>query len=237
MAAQAHRPGTVRTGDIRRPLNRQRVLGAALVYVDEHGLAALTMRRLGTELGVEGMSLYKHVADKDALLDGIVEHLWAEVPTPSSPRVGWRRALRELGWGLLEVFRRHPKSAPLLVLRDFVNLQSLRCYDTYLTVLQRTGFDRRAGIDAIGAVVGHALGYGLLELRYLPPNTDTPKSTGDIGRGTGSLPAEAPVSLIQLALDLTAECDRDRPFTITLNAILNGLMPSPSTSDTSPRAR
>lgn len=233
MAAQARasRPGTVRATEARRPLNRQRVLDAALAYVDEHGLAALTMRRLGTELGVEGMSLYKHVADKEALLDGIVERLWAEVLTPTNPRVGWRRALRELAWGVLDLFRRHPKSAPLLVLREWVNVQSLRCYDAYLTVLQRTGFDRRGGIDAVGAVVGHALGYGLLELRYLGPNPETTESTSDIQqirRVTSSLPADVPDTLVQLAIDLTAECDRDRCFTITLNALLNGLTPQPA---------
>lgn len=229
--ARANRSAATRGTGKREPLNRQRVLDAALAYVDAHGLAALTMRRLGTELGVEGMSLYKHVADKEALLDGIVEHLWAEVPTPSNPRVGWRRALRELAWGLLDLFRRHPKSAPLLVLREFVNLQSLRCYDAYLTVLQRAGFDRRAALDATGAVVGHALGYGLLELRYLGSIPETYESTSDIQqirRVTQSLPADAPDSLIELAIDLTGECDRDRCFTITINALLNGLTPHPS---------
>ena len=229
--ARANGPGTARATDVRRPLNRHRVLDAALAYVDEYGLAALTMRRLGTELGVEGMSLYRHIADKEALLDGIVEHLWAEVPTPTNPHVGWRRALRELAWGLLEVFRRHPKSAPLIVLREFVNYQSLRCYDAYLKVLQRTGFDRRGGIDAIGAVVGHTLGYGLLELRYLGPNPETSGSASDmqqIRRVTDLLPADVPDALVQLAIELTAECDHDRCFAVTVDALLNGLAPRPS---------
>lgn len=227
----ANQQAATRPAGTRRPLNRQRVLDAALAYVDEHGLAALTMRRLGAHLGVEGMSLYKHVADKEALLDGIVERLWTEVPTPSSSRIGWRRALRELAWGVLDLFRRHPKSAPLLVLREFVNLESLRCYDAYLTALQRTGFDRSGAFDAVGVVVGQALGYGLLELRCLGPNPDTTEPATDvqlIRRVTKSLPANAPDSLIQLAVELTADCDRDRCFTLAVNTLLDGLAPRPS---------
>src|SRR5215472_13169982 len=63
---------------LRQPLNRQRVLQAALAVVDREGMDQLTIRRIGEELAVEGMSLYKHVDDKDAVLDGIVELLWAE---------------------------------------------------------------------------------------------------------------------------------------------------------------
>lgn len=207
----------------RQPLNRQRVLRAALTYVDEHGLAALTMRRLGGALGVEGMSLYKHVADKEALLDGIVEQLWAEIPAPA-PRLGWRRALRELAQSLLTLFRQHPKSAPLLVQRPFLNHPSLRCYDAYMALLQRQGFPRRDALNTIGAVIAHALGFGLLELRYLGPTPDNPIS--HIRHVAGGLPPDTPDSLIQLALDLTPDCDNDRCFALTINALLDGLKPT-----------
>src|SRR5258708_13407630 len=71
---------------VRAPLSRQQVLRAALEYVDEHGLEALSMHKLGAALGVKAMSLYKHVADKDDLLDAIVELLWAEIPARRPPR-------------------------------------------------------------------------------------------------------------------------------------------------------
>ncbi|MPZ27458.1 MAG: TetR family transcriptional regulator [Micromonosporaceae bacterium] len=215
----------------RQPLNRQRVLSAALAYADRHGLAGLTMRRLGTELGVEGMSLYKHVADKDALLDGIVELLWAEVPAGPAPDAGWRQALRNFADGLYRVFGRHPIVAPLIATRNFVNIEVLRRYQAYLELLRQTGFDRRRGLDAIGAVVGQGVGYGLLALRYTDPAPQTAEPESNlqrIRRITRTLPADVPDPLVELAVDLTSECDTDRCFAISIDALLAGLAPGPA---------
>lgn len=223
-------PAGVPTGR-RQPLNRQRVLAAALAYADQHGLAGLTMRRLGAELGVEGMSLYKHVADKDALLDGIVELLWAELPAGPAPGAGWREALRELADGAYAVFGRHPIVAPLMATRNFINIEVLRRYQSYLELLQRAGFGRRGGLDAIGAVVGQGLGYGLLALRYADPAPEAAEPESNlqrIRRITRSLPADVPDPLVELAVDLTSECDTDRCFDISIEALLAGLAPAPA---------
>lgn len=222
---------TAEPTDKRQPLNRQRVLTAALAYADRHGLAGLTMRRLGTELGVEGMSLYKHVADKDALLDGVVELLWTEVPAGPAPGAGWREALRELADGLYALFGRHPTVAPMMATRNFINIETLRRYQAYLEILQQAGFDRRRGLDAIGAVVGQGVGYGLLALRYTNPNPDPAEIESHfqwIRRITRSLPADTPDPLVELAIDLTSECDPDRCFAISIEALLNGLTPEPA---------
>lgn len=231
MEARAGRPAAGKPSDKPRPLNRQRVLEAALTYVDRYGLAGLTMRRLGTELGVEGMSLYKHVADKGALLDGIVELLWAEVSATPPPGTGWRDALRQLAGGLRDVFHRHPNSAPLLATRSFVNIETLRCYEAFLDVVRRAGFDRRRALDAVGAVVGQALGYALLELRYQGETRDLTEPESDIQRIrrlSRTLPADAPDSLVELAAELTRDCDGDRCFTISIEALLDGLAPEPA---------
>lgn len=215
----------------RQPLNRQRVLAAALAYADRHGLAGLTMRRLGTELGVEGMSLYKHVAGKDALLDGIVELLWTELPAGPSVTDGWREALRGLACGLYATFRRHPTVAPLIATRNFVNVETLRRYQAYLEPLQRAGFDRRRGLDAIGAVVGQGVGYGLLALRYADPApspTEPESNLQRVRRIARSLPADIPDPLVELAVDITSTCDPDRCFAISIDALLAGLAPDPA---------
>lgn len=206
------------------------MLESALAYVDRYGLAGLTMRRLGTELGVEGMSLYKHVDDKDALLAGIVELLWVEVPA-APPGADWHAALRELGDGLREVFHRHPNTAPLLVTRSFINVEALRCYETYLNVLQRVGFDRRRAHEAIGAVIGQGLGFALLELRCVGPDPELAEQESEIGRirwVTRSLPVDVPESLVELGVELAGECDRDRCFAISMDALLGGLSPEPA---------
>src|SRR5215469_18437460 len=83
-------------GAARPRLTRQRVLRAALDFVDANGMAALSMHKLGAELGVQGMSLYSHVANKDALLDGIVEAMAAEAGPPPAEGTDWRGALRRL---------------------------------------------------------------------------------------------------------------------------------------------
>src|SRR6266581_7030969 len=92
----------------RTPLSRQRVHRAALEFVDANGLAALSMHKLGAELGVQGMSLYSHVASKDALLDGIVEAMTWEAEMPLADGTDWRDALRHLAREIRAVILRHP---------------------------------------------------------------------------------------------------------------------------------
>jgi AcrR family transcriptional regulator len=205
------------------------VLEAALAVVDREGLDHLTIRRLGIELGVEGMSLYKHVTDKDAVLDGIAELLWAEIPASPDPACEWRDALRQLAHGLRDVFRRHPLAAPLLVTTNCINAGALRCLDAYREVLQRAGFERRQALDALCAVTGQAAGYGLMELRCLGPDPGAVSRESHIQRlrrVTSSLPADIPDSLIELAMDLSGNCDYDRCFDIAIDAVIGGLKPT-----------
>ena len=77
----------------RSPLSRDRVLRAALELADEGGIGALTMQQIGRRLGVEAMSLYRHVRNKDDILDGIVDLVFAEIELPAD-RSNWRTALQ-----------------------------------------------------------------------------------------------------------------------------------------------
>jgi AcrR family transcriptional regulator len=95
-------------------LTRDLVLAAAVRLVDEHGLPALTMRRLGTELGVEAMSLYHHVDGKAALLAGVADAVMAELGLPD-PALPWDERLRTLARGYRALAHRHPHVFPLLV--------------------------------------------------------------------------------------------------------------------------
>src|SRR4030065_2158494 len=78
----------------RKPLTRHRVLRAGVALADRHGVDPLTMRRLGGRLGVEAMALYKHVANKDEILDGIAELVVGEIEIPA-PGSEWRTAMRQ----------------------------------------------------------------------------------------------------------------------------------------------
>jgi AcrR family transcriptional regulator len=95
-------------------LSRERVLRGALEFADAHGLESLTMRGLGEALGVEGMALYKHVDNKDDLLEGIVDLVLSEVALPS-PGEDWKSELRRAAISVFEVLLRHPWACQLIV--------------------------------------------------------------------------------------------------------------------------
>ena len=95
----------------RSPLTRERVLKAAVRLADREGIDAVSMRRLGTELGIEAMSLYTHVQDKDDLLNGMVELVIGEIPIHHES-AGWKASLRATVLGARSVVLRHPLSAP-----------------------------------------------------------------------------------------------------------------------------
>src|SRR3954469_17467860 len=97
----------------RIPLNRERVLHAAVAFADEHGIAALSMRKLGEALGVEAMSLYNHVANKDELLGGMVDVVFGEIDLPAG-KADWKTAMRERAQSARRALRRHPWAITLM---------------------------------------------------------------------------------------------------------------------------
>ena len=123
----------------RTPLTKERVLRAAVDLVDRDGLNALTMRRLGAELGVEAMSLYKHVANKEAILDGIVELVVGEIEIPPEG-ADWREAMRRRAISARDVFRRHSWAIGLLEARNTMGPAALRYLNAVLGNLRAAGF-------------------------------------------------------------------------------------------------
>jgi AcrR family transcriptional regulator len=123
----------------RLPLTKERVLQAAIDLADRAGLGALTMRRLGNELGVEAMSLYKHVAGKEEILDGIVELVVGEIEIPSEG-AEWKQAMRRRANSAREVFSRHSWAIGLLETRRLMGPTALRYLDAILGNLRSAGF-------------------------------------------------------------------------------------------------
>src|SRR2546425_8089865 len=97
----------------RKPLSRERILDTALALVDEEGIEALSMRKLGQALGYEAMSLYNHVANKDDLLDGILDLVLAEMEPPDAE--GGLPAIRTTALSAHEALKRHPWAATMLM--------------------------------------------------------------------------------------------------------------------------
>ena len=128
----------------RVPLTRERIIAAAVELVDESGLDALSMRKLGAALGVEAMSLYNHVDNKDDVLDGILDAVLREVPQPD-PGLPWDERLRELAHGFRRVGLAHPGVLPMFNSRRIVSAEGFAAIANIHAILLEVGFDRRVG--------------------------------------------------------------------------------------------
>jgi AcrR family transcriptional regulator len=158
----------------RTPLDRPRIVAAAIVFIDEHGLPGLTMRRLGTVLGVEAMSLYRYVPGKDDLLDGVVEALVAEMHVDDNvlraPTNGWQDFMQRLAHGVRRIALAHPLAFPLVASRPpeapwlRPPLRSLDWVEVFLSGLIAEGFDDDAAVAAYRAFSSFLLGHLLLEV-------------------------------------------------------------------------
>jgi TetR/AcrR family tetracycline transcriptional repressor len=221
----------------RTPLDRRRVLTAALALVDAEGLDALSMRRLGTELGVDAMSLYRHVANKDALLDGLVEQLWTEVgATTAQDGADWASQLRAFAHGVRAMMRRHPQAATLLFSRCVLAPHLLEAHANLLDALRAAGFDDRVASRTVRSMCSYAMGYASNELYcYGAWRADPGKPTAApdaapveintteillwLGR---TLPANTPSRLVDAAMAMV-EVDFDGDFEATLDMAIQGL--------------
>ena len=186
------RMGDVDAGD-RPPLSRERIVAAAIAFVDRRGLNALTMRRLGTELGVEAMSLYRYVAGRDDLLEGMVDQMVTQLHLdPSSgrpgPGDGWQAYLQWLAHGVRQLVQDHPHVFPLIATRHPAApwlrppLRSLGVVEDFLGTLVARGFTDDAAVAAYRAFSSFLLGHLLLEAAMLGSRTAPAVDIEDTGR-------------------------------------------------------
>src|SRR5215212_8293489 len=141
-------------GPGRARLSRGRVLRAGIALADTGGLESLTMRRLGEELGVEAMSLYKHVANKDALIDGMVDLVFAEIELPDGGS-DWRTAMRDRAVSARAALVRHPWATPLMQSRTAPGPATLTHHDIVIGTLRGAGFSVDLTAHAFSALDGY----------------------------------------------------------------------------------
>ena len=151
----------------RRPLTRDRIIAAAVDLADRDGVGALTMRALGAELGVEAMSLYKHVTNKDEILDGIVEHIVSqiEIPTLAEP---WKQAMRQRAISARDVLRRHSWAIGLLEARGSMGPAALRYTEAILGNLRSAGFSLDDAAHAFWLLDSYVYGHVIQETSLAP---------------------------------------------------------------------
>ncbi len=148
----------------RQPLTRRRILGAALALADAEGLEALSMRRLGTALGVEAMSLYHHFPGKPALLDGLVATVLGEVPLPEVTPTGWEDAVRRGFTAFRQVLLAHPALVPLIATRPPTQRESLAAAARAFAILDAAGFEPHEAASAWTTLLAFTFGFVQCEI-------------------------------------------------------------------------
>jgi AcrR family transcriptional regulator len=144
----------------RTPLNRERVLRAAIALADERGAQELTMRKLAKELGVEAMSLYNHVANKDDLLDGMIDLVFGEIEPPS-PGGDWKAELRKRAISTRDALNRHRWAIGEMEGRTDHGLSNLRLHDAVLGCLRAAGFSIEMTVHAYSVQDAYIYGFAL----------------------------------------------------------------------------
>jgi AcrR family transcriptional regulator len=151
------------SGKVRAPLSRERVMRAAIALADSGGIESLSMRKLGQDLGVEAMSLYNHVANKDDILDGIVDVVFSEIALPSGG-ADWKPAMRNRAISAHEALLRHPWAPSLMQARTRPGPATLRHHDSVLGSLRNAGFTLVMAAHAVSAIDGYVYGFALQQI-------------------------------------------------------------------------
>jgi AcrR family transcriptional regulator len=158
----------------RKPLSRERILEAAVALADEAGLEAFSMRALAQELGVVPMALYKHVANKDELLDGMVDSVFGEIELPPTD-VDWRSAMRRRAISTREALGRHGWAIGMMESRR-PGRANLRNHNAVMGCLRGAGFPFAMAIHAYSVQDAYIYGFALQER---DTGFETPDSAGE----------------------------------------------------------
>ena len=206
----------------RVPLSRERVLGAAVLLADEDGLESLTMRELGLRLGVEAMSLYNHVANKDDLLDGMVDLVVNEIDLPSDA-TDWKAAMRGRAISAWAVFSRHPWASALVDSRESSGPARLRYFDWVIGTLRRAGFTLELAVRAFSLLDSYVYGFGRQQLNMSAGGDIEPEQMGEAF--LRAIPADEYPYLREMVVEyaMTSGYDESADFDFGLDLILDGL--------------
>lgn len=206
----------------RAPLSRERVLRGAVAIADAGGIASLTIRSLAYELGVKPMSVYHHVANKDEILDGIVDLVFSEIELPSAAG-DWRSEIRRRAASAREVLRRHSWAIGLMESRTTPGPATLRHHDAVLATLRRAGFTVEMTAHAYALLDSYVYGFALQEAALPFKGPDT---AGDIAESImQQFPAGEYPYLVEMATEyiLQPGYDFGDEFEFGLGVILDAL--------------
>jgi AcrR family transcriptional regulator len=206
----------------RTPLTRERVLQAAVRRADEGGIESLSMRKLGQELGVEAMALYHHFANKDDLVDSMVDLVFGEIELPSTGG-DWRTAMRQRAIAVRDALQRHRWAIGLMESRRRPGPANLRHHDAVIGNLRAGGFDIAMAAHAYSLLDSYIYGFALTKMN-LPFET-----SDDVAEVAQSMlepfPADEYPYMVEILTDhvMKPGYDYGEEFEYGLDLILNGL--------------
>jgi AcrR family transcriptional regulator len=205
----------------RTPLTRERVLQAAVDLADRGGIESLSMRKLGQELGVDAMALYRHVRGKDDLLDSLVEVIVRQIEGPY-PYEAWKTALRQQAMAARAVMLRHPWARRVLEERGTGRPATMAYIESILTTLHDGGFSIEVGHHALHVLSSRIFGFAQ-DLFEEPGPADPAPDPAAMIRALAGYPRITELALAASHEGVLGPCDDDVEFAFGLDLILDGL--------------
>ncbi len=205
------------TTTARAPLTRERIIEAAVAYADVHGVDDLSMRKLGAELGVEAMSLYNHVENKDEIYDGMIDNVFARIPLPDAS-LDWRDQMRQIGAGAMDHFTAHSWVVALLMQRGNFGPGALSFMDHVLGIFDEAGFSDEDQHHAWQMLASHTMGYSFQQaMKPGAAHAEIANLKTRMDEVADHFPHVARLA------PLLAECEFDREYMFGLEIIIDGL--------------
>ncbi|HLM96936.1 MAG TPA: TetR/AcrR family transcriptional regulator [Acidimicrobiales bacterium] len=222
----------------RTPLTRNRVLRAAVAFADANGISTLSMRKLGEALGVEAMSLYNHVTNKDQLLDGMIDLVFREIDLPDAG-ADWKTAMRDRAESARRALGRHPWAINLMSTRTSPGPATLRHHDAVIGSLRAGGFSVAMTAHAFSLIDSYVYGFALQEATL--PVGKTEDETAEVAKTMmAQMPPDQFPNLTELVVGhiLQPGYDYGNEFGFGVDLILEGLERARNGAElTSPRPR
>jgi AcrR family transcriptional regulator len=209
------------TEERRTPLTRERVLQAAVDLADRGGNEALSMRKLGLELGVDAMALYRHVRSKDDLLDGLVEVIVGQIERPS-PVASWKTHLRQQAMAARAVMLSHPWARKVLEERGTGGPACLAYVESVLATLHDGGFSIELAHHALHVLSSRIFGF-TQDLFEEPGPADPPPDEAAMIRALAGYPRVVELAMAASHEGVLGPCDDDVEFAFGLDLTLDGL--------------
>jgi AcrR family transcriptional regulator len=207
----------------RTQLTRQRVVAAAVELADSDGTESISMRRLAQELGVEAMSLYTHVRNKDDLLDGMADAVISQIPL-SAGGAGWKTALRQMALAAREVMLRHPWAPRVVETRTAPGPAALGYINAVLGTLREGGFTIAQAHQAIHILGSRALGFSQALFDDSGDGDLDPETAAQLQEQLGAThPYVVEMALAVAHSGALGPCDDAAEFAFALDFILDGL--------------